>query len=400
MRYRKIACYNFEFATRDEREIDVVKNYTDDVAIIAADGIHANTKTNSGVPIVRVREKSGGNKLTHYLKNMLLWRKAVNAESADVLSCHDLKALLIGYLSIFGKRSKPTLVYDAHEFEIGRNSDLSKNELLTAIKVHLERFLMRRCAFTIVVNDSIADEMARVHGLSERPVVARSTPYLWQRDEAAVRAARESFCSELGVGPDEAFIVMYHGAVVRGRGVEQVLEAAALVPQAGCVVLGDASPSYLDELRALAEGLGIEGRVAFRPAVPHEGLEACVAAADVGMVTCQAVSRSYYLMLPNKFFENVQAETPIVASDFPETSRLVERYGIGLTCDPSDVAQIASCIERLRTDEALYGECKINMKTVKRELCWEKEKAVLDDAYRGVFSQGILSAFFADRKSR
>ena len=386
MRYRKIACYNFEFATRDEREIDVVKSYTDDVAIIAADGVHANAETNSGIPIIRVRENSGGNKLTHYLKNMILWRKAVSSESADVLSCHDLKALLIGYLSIFGKRSKPILVYDAHEFEIGRNSDLSKSKLLTLAKTHLERFLMRRCAFTIVVNDSIADEMVRVHSLEERPVVVRSTPYLWQRDDAAARAARESFCSELGADPDEAFIVMYHGAVVRGRGVEQVLEATALVPQASCVVLGDASPSYLDELRALAERLGIGRRVAFRPAVPREGLEVYVAAADVGMVTCQAVTRSYYLMLPNKFFENVQAETPIVASDFPETSRLVERYGIGLTCDPSDVSLIASCIERLLTNGALYSECKMNLKTVKKELCWEKERAVLDDAYRGVFS--------------
>lgn len=275
-------------------------------------------------------------------------------------------------------------MYDAHELEIGRATGGRRGRLGTWWVTRLERFLMRRCAFTIVVNDSIADEMARVHGLSERPVVARSTPYLWQRDEAAVRAARESFCSELGVDPDEAFIVMYHGAVVRGRGVEQVLEAAALVPQAGCVVLGDASPSYLDELRALAEGLGIEGRVAFRPAVPREGLEACVAAADVGMVTCQAVSRSYYLMLPNKFFENVQAETPIVASDFPETSRLVERYGIGLTCDPSDAAQIASCIERLRTDEALYGECKANLGAAKRELCWERERGALEEAYAKV----------------
>ena len=86
-------------------------------------------------------------------------------------------------------------------------------------------------------------------------------------------------------------------------------------------------------------------------------------------------------MLPNKFFENVQAETPIVASDFPETSRLVERYGIGLTCDPSDVAEIASCIERLREDRGLYGECKSNLKAAKRELCWERERDALEEAY-------------------
>lgn len=240
---------------------------------------------------------------------------------------------------------------------------------------------MRRCAFTIVVNDSIADEMVRVHRLSERPVVVRSTPYLWERDESAARAARESFCSELGVDPDEAFLVMYHGGVVRGRGIEQVIRAAAADTAVCAVVMGDGDASYLAELKELAESGGAAARVAFRPAVAREGLEAWVAGADVGMVVLENVCMNHYFTLPNKFFENVQAETPIVASDFPETSRLVERYGIGLTCDPSDVAEIASCIERLREDRDLYGECKRNLEAAKRELCWERERIVLEAAY-------------------
>lgn len=384
MRYRKIACYNFEFATRDEREIDVVKRFTDDVAIIAAEGAHMNDETKNGVPIIRVHESKGGGKLAHYLKNMGLWRRAINNEAADILSCHDLKALLIGYLSVFGKHGRPALVYDAHELEIGRNSDLSKSKLLTAVKVRLERFLMRRCAFSIAVNDSIADEMVRVHRLPERPVVVCSTPYLWERDEAAARAARESFCSELGVDPDEAFLVMYHGGLARGRGIEQVIRAAAADPAVCVVVMGDGNASYLAELKELADGSGASERVAFRSAVPREGLEAWVAGADVGMVILENVCMNHYFTLPNKFFENVQAETPIVASDFPETSRLVERYGIGLTCNPSDLDQVVDCIERLRTDEDLYGKCKSNLKAAKRELCWERERKGLEHAYRNL----------------
>ena len=177
---------------------------------------------------------------------------------------------------------------------------------------------------------------------------------------------------------------MYHGGLARGRGIEQVIRAAAADPAVCVVVMGDGNASYLAELKELAEGSGASERVAFRSAVPREGLEAWVAGADVGMVILENVCMNHYFTLPNKFFENVQAETPIVASDFPETSRLVERYGIGLTCNPSDLDQVVDCIERLRTDEGLYGKCKSNLKAAKRELCWERERKGLEHAYRNL----------------
>ena len=374
---------NFDTASRDKRELSVVEQLGMETLVLGV-GTRCFTYSDAievkETPTVKKYQSRVINHALSYAKRL----REIRNTPADIFSCHDLINLSMGYLATLLRRPKPKLVYDAHEFEIGRATGGRRGRLGVWWVTHLERFLMRRCAFSIAVNDSIADEMVRVHRLSERPVVVRSTPYLWERDEAAVRAARESFCSELGADPDEAFVVMYHGAVVRGRGVEQVIEAASLAPKVSCVVLGDGDASYLDELRALAKGFGVEGRVLFRPAVPREGLEAFVAAADVGMVACQAITRSYYLMLPNKFFENVQAETPIVASDFPETSRLIERYGIGLTCDPSDLGQVVDCIERLRTDKDLYGECKSNLKAAKRELCWERERKGLEHAYRNL----------------
>ena len=145
---------------------------------------------------------------------------------------------------------------------------------------------------------------------------------------------------------------------------------------------------FLHPLRALAETSGAAPRVLFVPAVPRDVLEGFVAAADVGMVTVEAVSKSYYYMLPNKFFENVQAEVPVVASDFPETGRLVREYGIGELCDPSDVSAMAACVRRLRDDPARYARAKSNLRRAKRDLCWEREKAVLEEAYKAVFDWG------------
>jgi hypothetical protein len=61
---------------------------------------------------------------------------------------------------------------------------------------------------------------------------------------------------------------------------------------------------------------------------------------------------------------------------------LVDRYGIGLTCDPENIDDINACIERMRTDRVFYDQCKQNLRLAKSELCWEKEKENLRKAYQ------------------
>ena len=60
---------------------------------------------------------------------------------------------------------------------------------------------------------------------------------------------------------------------------------------------------------------------------------------------------------------------------------IVDQYGIGLTCDPTDLEEVNQCVEKMRTDKAFYAHCKENLKKAKEDLCWEKEKEILMDAY-------------------
>lgn len=45
------------------------------------------------------------------------------------------------------------------------------------------------------------------------------------------------------------------------------------------------------------------------------------------------------------------------------------------------------CVERMRTDKAFYAQCKENLKIAKCDLCWEKEKEVLKEAYQKVINK-------------
>ena len=167
-----------------------------------------------------------------------------------------------------------------------------------------------------------------------------------------------------------------------GRGIEQVLNLVAMNPNICAVVLGDGKESYYKKLLLLVEQQKIEGRVLFIPAVPNRELWKYISAVDLGMVLISngAESRSYYLSLPNKLFENIQSMTPVICSNYPAMQSLVKQYCIGVSCDPENLAEINECVERMRNNKEFYEFCKRNLKIAKRELYWEKEKSILINA--------------------
>ena len=83
---------------------------------------------------------------------------------------------------------------------------------------------------------------------------------------------------------------------------------------------------YLRVLESLASG---PNKVTFHPPVSPADLPAVLNRYDVGIFSLPPQTRNHALMLPNKFFDFVQARLAIVFSPSPETSRLIERYDLG-----------------------------------------------------------------------
>ena len=97
--------------------------------------------------------------------------------------------------------------------------------------------------------------------------------------------------------------------------------------------------------------------------------------------------KSYYFSLPNKFFEAIQSETPLVINQYPEMVQIMDHYKFGLHVDTSDIDQVINALEKMRGDTDFYNECKKNIAVAKKELCWENEKKELMRAYRSVMSE-------------
>ena len=184
------------------------------------------------------------------------------------------------------------------------------------------------------------------------------------------------------------FIVMYHGAVVPGRDVERIIELVSKNQNIRAVILGNSTREYGMKLRASAEKYGVLDRVLFHKAVPLTELWKYVGAADVGLILARATCKNHLFSLPNKFFENIQAGTPVICPNYPAFRSVVDKFGNGLLCDPDSMESINDCVEKLRMDERLYRELKTNTIIAKEELNWATEKQKLGISYEKIFACG------------
>lgn len=382
----KICCSKWENSSRDKRELSVYRELGDDVLVMAKGepGDYYKQDCVDGFNVFRFSTRPLGERMPNILNRIIsvfTWAKYVRELNVDIISGHDLFGILIGYLSSLGlgKDRQVKLIYDSHEFEIGRAAKRSKANLWL-IK-HIECFLMERCTFSIMVNDTIADEVQRIYNLKTRPIVVRSIPQYWDIDEVVIKQTRFDLLEGSDL-PEDIFIIMYHGGIMKNRGIETLIELVSINFNIAGIILGNGQKDYLNYLQNLIKEKKIGDRIIFHHAVPIDELWKYVGAADVGMVMISNVCLNHYYSLPNKFFENIQSMTPIIGSNFPEIRRIVKQYKIGLTCNPDDIQEINQCIEKMRTDKKFYMQLKNNLLFAKQDLCWENEKKVLVKEYK------------------
>ena len=283
--------------------------------------------------------------------------------------CHDLNTAVAGYRA---RRWWPApLVYDSHELWPHRNRADARRRKSWVLE-RADRYFARSADAVITVNESIARHIESRYGIPE-VIVVRNTPSL------TARAAVENVVP-LDAVPGPRF--MYAGGIQTHRGIEELIQAMALIPEGTLVLAGPGNETYRASLEALALQNGVRDRVRFLGLVSQDALVSTIAQGDIGFCLIKNYCLSYYLSLPNKFFEYLHAGLPIVASDFPEMRLLVDRYDVGVTCDPADPSAIAKAVADLLGRPEDLERMRANARRATGEVNWENERRVLLDLYR------------------
>lgn len=149
--------------------------------------------------------------------------------------------------------------------------------------------------------------------------------------------------------PDDRRAFVYAGAHGPANGLETVLEAAAHLIERGedraqIVLIGD-GPSK-NQLVASARDRGLTN-LTFLDPVPKSEIPGILRGSAGGLMPLADVALFSYGVSPNKLFDYLSADLPVVANVPGDVARMVTEANAGIVVPPADPSAMADAIVRL-----------------------------------------------------
>ncbi|HUI10188.1 MAG TPA: glycosyltransferase [Bacteroidota bacterium] len=310
---------------------------------------------------------------------------------ASVYVAHDLPQVPVAAMAaaLHGAR----LVYDSHELYPEQSFVLKDRPLLEA----LERHVAPLADSVIVVNESMRSEFAARYGVASEVIL--NCPSI---DATAFPVPRTDRLRESLRLPRDTRILLYQGNIVaRIRNLENIIEAMGLLSSRDvALVLMGPDNGGGNELVALARERGLLGRsVYFHPPVKQDELLSYTASADVGLIPYTAVDWNTKFCTPNKLYEFIVAELPILANALPELTRFVSGQGIGLNLPMESATEVARAIDAMFGAD--IGGFRARLAEVSPRFLWQNhEGPAVVDMYDHLFDRPARDGRTVERDAR
>ncbi|WFP76125.1 glycosyltransferase [Mesorhizobium sp. WSM4906] len=157
-----------------------------------------------------------------------------------------------------------------------------------------------------------------------------------------------------GSAPDQPVIILSVGRAVEKKGYDILLKALALLP-------GDLAWRFehigvgeeLEKLKALAQKLGLDGRVTWKGALGQKEVLEHYRCADIFALACRITANGDRDGLPNVLVEAASQRLACVSTDVSGVPELLLADETGLLVPTEDPVALARALERLIRDPVL-----------------------------------------------
>ena len=282
---------------------------------------------------------------------------------ADCICAIDLDTILPCYY--ISKLKGIKRVYDAHEYFSQLDEVVSRPNIYRFWH-RIERKMIPRFKYGYTVCDSLAEEFNQKYGAHYK--VIRNVPVL---NETLEKETVQR-------------VVLYQGAVNKGRGLDNVVLAMKEV-SVPLWVYGNGN--FMDELNVIIQKNKLGNNVFLFGMLEPIALKKKTAQSYIAINPFEKTGLNQYLSLSNKFFDYIHAGVPQITMNYPEYKRISAQYKVAELIDDLQPSTISKAINKLLDDNELYARLKHNCLLAKQELNWEKEKYKLINFYHSLFNE-------------
>jgi glycosyltransferase involved in cell wall biosynthesis len=271
-----------------------------------------------------------------------------------MLLANDLDTLLPNYIVSLLQRKK--IVYDSHELfpEIPElvNRPFAKN-----VWTGLEKMILPKLKNTYTVCNSIAEFYNNKYATDFKTIINLPTK-------------KKIVKSTFPFNYTDEKIILYQGAINVGRGLELMLETMPFLENCIFVIIGDGD--IFESLKQETITKNLTHKIYFLGRKNPEELHKLTPLANLGISIEEDLGLNYRFALPNKIFDYIQANVPILVSDLPEMKRIVIDYKVGEIVAEREPKKLAHQIEKI-----LEKDFSTALKKAKETLIWEHQEQLL-----------------------
>ena len=281
----------------------------------------------------------------------------------DLFYANDLDTLAPMFL--LSKLKKKPLIYDSHEL-FCEVPELKSSRIKKSIWQKLEGYIIPKLQTCITVNVSIAKIYEAKYNVPFY-IIRNISDF----DQSFIPKSRV----QLSLPEDKKIILLQGAGINVDRGAEELIDAMEFVQNAVLYIIG--SGDVWENLKQkVLFNKNIQNKVVLINKLPKSELINYTFNADIGLSIDKNTNLNYLYSLPNKIFDYIQAEIPILASRLPEIENIILQYKIGDFIDDHNPKTIANKLNEMLYSQQLSSYKKY-LAIAKKEITWKSEKEKL-----------------------
>ncbi len=287
----------------------------------------------------------------------------------DILLANDLDTLLPNYIisRLFNKK----LVYDSHEL-FTEVPELTSRPKVKNVWLNIENHIFPKLKNVYTVNNKIAEFYTSKYKVPVN-VIRNIAPKFNSNYNSALAKK---------IKGDKKMLILQGSGINVDRGAEEAVLMMKYLKNHILYIIG--SGDVFEKLKQIISENKLEKKVFIKSKMTYEQLMEYTKIADLGLSLDKATNLNYEYSLPNKIFDYIQAETPVLVSNREVIASLVEKNKIGFISKTHQPEELAKIITSIFKDEKLIIEWKKKLKIAAKKYTWENESKKLKEIYKNL----------------